>query len=445
VALGHSRGGEGVVAHALLNKSLGSPYGIKAVLTLAPVNFGRKKLNGIALMNIAPYCDGDVSNISGVHFYDDVRYSDPLDDAPKHSALLIGANHNFFNTVWTPGLYIAGTSDDWSGSQDPNCGKSLGTSKRLTAAKQQAAFNAYASAFFRVYIGNETQFTPILEVDDIVPPTSSKITASDIFVSYHPPKSKRLDINKEDTEGSELTNTLGGAVSSTSLVKFDICSDDVSEINCSVGSSTQEPHSGSGSKLGLSQLGMSWDNPTDSYENIIPASNKNFSAYKDLQFRAAIDFSEYTATADLDFTVQLIDVTAKVSSKAVSGYTHALYAPPGKTSNKLPKVMFNTIKIPLKDFTGIDLTQIQKIKFLYDKSTTGSIYVVDLALSGSSGSVTSIESDSLNPYLSIHPNPTSDNVTIDFGMDYLIISKLSLYILNVVIGNNSRNYKIIKN
>ena len=39
--MGHSRGGEGVVRNFQINKALGSPYGIKAVLPLAPVDFGR--------------------------------------------------------------------------------------------------------------------------------------------------------------------------------------------------------------------------------------------------------------------------------------------------------------------------------------------------------------------------------------------------------------------
>ena len=63
--LGHSRGGEGVIFHALYNRSLGSPYGIDAVLTLAPVDFNRQTLTGIPLLNVAPYCDGDVSDLQG--------------------------------------------------------------------------------------------------------------------------------------------------------------------------------------------------------------------------------------------------------------------------------------------------------------------------------------------------------------------------------------------
>ena len=39
--MGHSRGGEGVARHFVLNESLGSPYGINAVLPLAPVDFNR--------------------------------------------------------------------------------------------------------------------------------------------------------------------------------------------------------------------------------------------------------------------------------------------------------------------------------------------------------------------------------------------------------------------
>jgi hypothetical protein len=180
--MGHSRGGEGVVYNALLNRSLGSPYGIKAVLTLAPVDFYRKKLNGIPLLNIAPYCDGDVSDLQGVHFYDDVRYNDIADTAPKYNLLMMGANHNFFNTVWTPGSYIAGTSDDWFSTTDPFCSANRTGNGRLDTIKQKAAFNAYAAAFFRMHVGGDTSFAPILEVDDIYPPASSKLDTTQVYL-----------------------------------------------------------------------------------------------------------------------------------------------------------------------------------------------------------------------------------------------------------------------
>src|ERR1051325_2819733 len=47
--IGHSRGGEGVVKHFVYNASLGSPYGIKAVFPLAPVDFNRPVANSVPL------------------------------------------------------------------------------------------------------------------------------------------------------------------------------------------------------------------------------------------------------------------------------------------------------------------------------------------------------------------------------------------------------------
>ncbi len=175
--MGHSRGGEGVVEHALYNRELGDPYTIKAVLTLAPVDFNRPVLNGIPLMNIAPYCDGDVSDLQGVHFYDDSRYLDESDTTPKHNLVMLGANHNYYNTVWTPGLFPAGTADDWGyvdgGQSDEHCGSSAPGNGRFNPETQRNALLAYASAFFRVYVGGQTEFDPILKVEDVTPPASS--------------------------------------------------------------------------------------------------------------------------------------------------------------------------------------------------------------------------------------------------------------------------------
>ena len=36
----------------------------------------------------------------------------------------MGANHNFFNTEWTPGLSQAPSFDDWGGGKNATCGTS---------------------------------------------------------------------------------------------------------------------------------------------------------------------------------------------------------------------------------------------------------------------------------------------------------------------------------
>lgn len=382
--MGHSRGGEGVVYNALLNRSLGSPYGIKAVLTLAPVDFYRKKLNGIPLLNVAPYCDGDVSDLQGVHFYDDVRYNDPTDTAPKHSVLIMGANHNFFNTVWTPGSYIAGGSDDWFSSADPFCSMSKVGNGRIDTTKQKAALNAYGCAFFRTYVGGDTSFLPILEVDDIYPPVSSKLDTTQVYVSYHPGKNKRRDINRIDTITHTSVNNLSGNVGQSGLVSSSICNGGLGMAACNLSTAiAKEPHRGTASIKGMAQMSLRWNNDTDYYQNEIPVLYQNTTMYQSLTFRTSQNYKETTPVGrDLDFTVQLVDSDGKKSNQIVSNYSGALFYQPGTTTNILPKTVFNTVKIPLIKFKGINQTKIKYVKFLFNKPDSGSILVGDIAFTG---------------------------------------------------------------
>jgi hypothetical protein len=381
--MGHSRGGEGVVYHALLNKAKGSPYGIKAVITLAPVDFYRKKLNGIPLLNIAPYCDGDVSDLQGVHFYDDVRYNDTADTAPKYSILMMGANHNYFNTVWTPGSYIAGTSDDW-GTTDPFCGSSVVGNGRLDTTKQKAAFNAYGAAFFRMHVGGDTSFAPILEVDDIYPPASSKLDTTQVYVSFHPGKNKRKDINRVDTSSNISSNTLAGLVTQSGLLSSLICGGGYTVPLCGISTAqAKEPHRGSTTIKGLAQMSMRWNNATDYYQNEIPLVHQNTTMYGSLSFRTTQNYKETTPIGrDLDFTVVLEDSNGKTSSQVVSKYSGALFYQPGTRTNILPKTMFNTVKIPLIKFKGINQTKLKYIRFLFNAPDSGSVLVSDIALVG---------------------------------------------------------------
>ena len=99
--MGHSRGGEGVTSAATLNTSREKPFDLKSILPLAPVDFGRMTVKGLPSMVILPYCDGDVSNQQGQHMNDDARYAFD-DDVLRSNVWVMGADHNFFNTVWTP-------------------------------------------------------------------------------------------------------------------------------------------------------------------------------------------------------------------------------------------------------------------------------------------------------------------------------------------------------
>jgi hypothetical protein len=49
------------------------------------------------------YCDGDVSDLEGQVFTDYSRDLGQHDTALHSSVMMMGADHNFFNTEWTPG------------------------------------------------------------------------------------------------------------------------------------------------------------------------------------------------------------------------------------------------------------------------------------------------------------------------------------------------------
>jgi len=404
--MGHSRGGEGAIFEALYNRSLGSPYGINAVLTLAPVDFENQVLHGIPLLDIAPYCDGDVNNIEGLHFYDDSRYGDPTDEAPKHTVLFMGANHNYFNTVWTPGSYIAGAEDDWDYIEDYYIDSQCdgGSAKRFDSTKQKAAFNAYASAFFRIYIGHEDVFAPILKVSDITPPASSMLDSTNVFVSYHPGNSNRLLI---DYPVVLDMNHLGGSVVDSELSLSEICGADYLPTCNSIAYAQQPNSSGSG----VSQMRMKWTDTNAYYQTNIPAAYEDFSGYAYLSFRASVNFPSSTSGEPQNFTVELIDSTGSKADQIINDHTHALFYQPGTATGDLPKIILNTIKLPLVDYNTIDLTKVRAIKFLYDKTIGGSILVSDIMLEvNPCGKFNTSFSDSITALTSVFNNSTIINV-----------------------------------
>jgi hypothetical protein len=387
--MGHSRGGEGVVKHYNYNASLGSPYTVKAVLPLAPVDFSRPVVNNAALEVILPYCDGDVSDNQGMHFYDDARYNVAGDTGAKHTVQVMGANHNFYNTIWTPGMFAAGTADDWGyvtgGSVDGHCGTGA-TNKRLTSAQQRGTGLAYLSAFMRAYVGGETQFLPIL-TGDAPPPASAQTT--DLHVSYHAPDSaaKRRDVNRLLDAANLSTNTLGGTTTQSGLTPHDLCggaSPQPQHCLPLTQSTSRQPHTVGSSlattKRGASQLRTGWGAFGLTYTNNLPLGANNVSGYQALQFRVSVNFNDLRNTSNTpqNFSVVLTDGAGATSSVRVGDVSTALFYPPGSVG-PVPKVFLNTVRIPLTSFTGVDLTDIRSVKFNFDQTGQGALLINDLS------------------------------------------------------------------
>ena len=396
--MGHSRGGEGVVRHYVYNAEQGSPYGIKAVMALAPVDFNRFVINNVPLGVILPYCDGDVSDLQGVHFFDDARYNVPGDTAPKHTILVKGANHNFYNTVWTPSIFEPGSADDWlefvpGGPTDSFCGSVPGN-QRLTAAQQRGTGLAYIAGFFRAYLGNEAEFFPMLT--GAAPPPPSAQT-NRIFVSYHAPDlpNLRRDVNRLLDFTNLTINTLGGIVAQSGFTPYDLCGGEAPQppLCLPLQPNSRQPHTTPSARApgrrGLSQLRGGWTSTSAFYRNDLPEGSRDASGFQALQFRAAVNFSDARNPPDVDqdLSVVLIDGAGNTASGRISDFSQALYYPPGRIG-PVPKVVLNMVRLPLSAFTGVDLTDVRSIQFNLDQLGSGALLNSDIAFANGVESVT---------------------------------------------------------
>jgi hypothetical protein len=386
--MGHSRGGEGVVRHYGLNNELGAPYGIKAVFPLAPVDFNRFVVNNAALNVLLPYCDGDVSDLQGVHFYDDARYNVPGDQAPKHYELVMGANHNFYNTIWSPSSPFPGAANDWlafvpGGHSDSQCGSVRGN-QRLTEAQQRGTGLAYMTAFFRAYVGGETQFLPILTGDAPPPPSAQ---TSNLFVSYHAPDNPelRLDVNRLLNDTNLTVNTLGGAATQVALTPYELCGGEAPQpLTCLPGQpNARQPHttpSARSAARGLSQLKTGWNNLIGNYKNELPNTLTNVSGFQALQFRIAVNFADARNLAGLaqNFRVVLTDGSGSTASVRVSDVSSALFFPPGSVG-PVPKVVLNTVRVPLTAFGAVNLHNVRSVEFTFNEQAQGAVLITDVA------------------------------------------------------------------
>ncbi len=173
VLVGHSRGGEGV-NRASIQIPLDAPYRVVGQVLLAPTDFGTQTAPYVPTVTVLPYCDGDVFDLQGQRFTDSARDLTDDDTSLKSSVMVIGANHNFFNTEWTPGIAQAPAWDDWFG-RGGVCGKRSPT--RLSAAEQRSVGVAYVAGAVRLFADDAQEFLPLFD-GSVVHPAS--IGAADV-------------------------------------------------------------------------------------------------------------------------------------------------------------------------------------------------------------------------------------------------------------------------
>ncbi|MET9788506.1 hypothetical protein [Streptomyces canus] len=171
--VGHSRGGEGVNRAAM--DSLYPPpaaedgykgpvrWKVRGTVLVGPTIFGQNPVADVPNVTLLPGCDGDVSDLQGEDFVDGTRGVSR--GTALHSAVyIVGANHNYFNSEWTPGQAEAPASDDfWTDPEQPDPVCSPGAATRLTAAQQHKAGSTYIAAAARLFLAGDDRVRPLLD------------------------------------------------------------------------------------------------------------------------------------------------------------------------------------------------------------------------------------------------------------------------------------------
>ncbi len=269
--MGHSRGGDAVSSFVEYDhtRPAGERYPLRAVISLAPVDYERHVPYGVPFMALFGSCDGDVSNLQGARLYERSQYvGDPY---PKFQVEQIGGNHNSYNTVWQAdnddatakdaacgpdvksgvaepanptsirlsgeagphfeaitGLETESYSIENANKLDPTKNTRISSNPALMGDQEKLGL-ATMSAFFRRYVGGEGAFEPYLtgemaaEGKPSVPltacPTSEagkRIPCIDrVADSYTAPPDERLDLIRPDTEKPTTVSALGTRIVAT--------------------------------------------------------------------------------------------------------------------------------------------------------------------------------------------------------------------------------------
>ncbi|MBD0707024.1 MULTISPECIES: hypothetical protein [unclassified Streptomyces] len=170
--VGHSRGGEGV-NRAAIDTLFPAPadqdgyhgpvrWKIRGSVLIGPTAFGNNPAADVPSLTVLPGCDGDVSDLQGQDYVDGTR-GVSRGDALHSAVYMVGANHNFFNTEWTPGQAKAPAMDDADYGGDPNPVCSPGAPTRLAATRQQTAGATYIAAAARLFVGGDDRVRPLLD------------------------------------------------------------------------------------------------------------------------------------------------------------------------------------------------------------------------------------------------------------------------------------------
>jgi hypothetical protein len=365
ILVGHSRGGEGA-NRASLNLPTDEGFTVTGQVLLGPTDFGFQAAPLMPTVTVLPYCDGDVADLQGQNFTDDGRDLG-LGLAFHSSILVMGANHNFFNTEWTPGISAAPSFDDWFGPKAKTCG--VDNPGRLSAAQQRKVGKTYIAGAVHLFADDDQDVLPMFDGSAVsVPSADNADVRSHAIGGGLDIRRPGIDALVGDTSGASLRLCLG--VSDSGRPKA-----------CEPGEgSVRTPHWPSTFFPGVplrQDLEMQWSAP-DQVAGIDFADPWDLSGDSHLDLRTIVDSTLGRAKLD----VQLFDGNGD-SAVVTPEHGGTLLPLPGG-GYSLAKRWGQTLRVPLGVVTGIDLSDIVTID-LISHTPDGQVWILDMSAAPAGG------------------------------------------------------------
>jgi hypothetical protein len=377
--IGHSQGGEG--AYWLTQKAgLDAPdafaklgYGpVYGLLLVAPsANLGGARGATVPLAVILPACDNDVINQEGQLFYEITRL-DPEQSTWASSVWLERANHNYFNeTLSDEALARPGR---------PDC------EPLLQPGSQRDFLSEYAIDFLTEIFDQAPGAMARLGMD-LQAQAPDKLYGLPARVAALAPRPDRLPL-LIPADVSELeTNLAGGKVTAENLT-ITYCEEGYYVPSMKPGS---EPCK----RVNLiipgnpAMIVVSWSQRGSALRFSL-LEKTGLSQFSAISLRAAVDPLSTLNKAEIyqAFTIQLVDKQGNIVSVHTRADEPALRFPDGYEKEDdtfdggwfTGRVPLTSIRIPLSNFSGVNLAELSEIILLFDQTPSGSLFISDLEL-----------------------------------------------------------------
>jgi dienelactone hydrolase len=375
--IGHSQGGE--YAYRLTqNAGMDTPdvsaklgYGpVHGLLMVAPsANWGGASGARLPLALILPACDSDVINQDGQLFYEITRL-DPEQSAWASSVWLERANHNYFN---------ASLSDEAVARPGrPDC-------EPLLQPEMQRDFLSELSIDFLKKIFSQESGATIRLGMDFQAQAVDQLYGLPARVAALAPGTDRLPLLIPATAAELETNLAGG----------DVISENLAITYCKEGYYTPSMNPGSEpcKRVNLvvpgnpAMIVASWSRKEGALRFSLP-EERDLSQFSAISLRAAVDPLSTLNKVDTyqAFTIQLVDRQGNTASVRTRMDEPALRFTPGYEEKNesfdgglfTGRVPLTSIRMLLRDFTGVNFAEIRAIMLLFDQTTSGTLFISDL-------------------------------------------------------------------